>query len=230
MSDELIYLDISQTQSYDLGRVDLNHASFSSNSEIIQMVASRCFMPLTFGGGIRSIDDIRFRIRSGSDKITLNSAVIDNPGLITQCAHEFGSQCCVVSIDAKRLERGYVCYKGGRIPTNHSPVELVKIAENAGAGEVIINSIDKDGSGQGFDLELINLICDAVKMPVIALGGAGNWSHFEEVLTQTKASAVAAANIFHYSENSVYTAQKHLYERGLNVRKPLPLSVENKNL
>ena len=193
-SDELIYLDISPSLKYDLGRDDLNHPTFESISDIIAMVASRCFMPLTFGGGIRNIEDIRFRIASGSDKISLNTAAIENPALISQCAKEFGSQCCVVSIDAKKLPDGsYVAYKGGKVPTSILVADLAKQAMDCGAGEILINSVERDGSGLGFDIELISLVCDAVRLPVIALGGAGEWQHFEEVFTRTKASAVAAA-------------------------------------
>ncbi|MFZ6011471.1 MAG: imidazole glycerol phosphate synthase subunit HisF [Bacteroidota bacterium] len=229
-SDELIYLDISSEPQYDLNRDDLNHPGFKTIVDIIELISQKCFMPLTFGGGIRTLDDIRVRIKLGADKITLNSAIFETPELVSEGAREFGAQCIVASIDVKREESGYVVYKGGRTPANVHPVELARRVQDLGAGEILLNAMDRDGAGAGFDLELINEVCHAVTIPVIAIGGAGSWSDFEEVLTQTKASAVAAANIFHHSENSVYHAKQHLYEKGYNVRKPMNLSVERKNL
>lgn len=228
-SDELIYLDISPVPVYDLRRDDLNYPKFNSIIEIIELVGSKCFMPLTFGGGIRSIKDINQRLKAGADKVTLNTKAIEQPKFITECAKEFGSQCIVISIDAKRTENGWKVYKGGKIPTELFPLSWAKTVQEQGAGEILINSIDRDGSGLGYDLELINEVSNAVSIPVIALGGVGNWEHLEEGL-QTKVSAVALANVLHYSENSVYNAKKNLYDKGYNVRKPLPLCDLSKNL
>lgn len=228
-SDELIYLDISPSPVYDLKRDDLNYPKFDSILEIIQLVASKCFMPLTFGGGIRTLDDIYRRLKAGADKVTLNTKAIDHPEFIGDCAREFGSQCIVISIDTRRDGEKWVVYKGGRTPTDMLPAVWARKAEEQGAGEILLNSIDRDGTGTGYDVELINEVSDAVSIPVIVLGGVGNWQHFEDGL-KTKASAVAAANIFHYSENSIYEAKKYLYERGYNVRKPLPLSHSSSNL
>lgn len=222
-SDELIYLDISNTPVYDLKRDDLNFPKFKSILDIIRLVASKCFMPLTFGGGIRTLDDIYHRLKSGADKVTLNTKAVDRPEFIEECSKEFGSQCIVVSIDARRLRDKWIVYKGGRAPTDLLPDKWAKIAEEQGAGEVLLNSIDRDGSGMGYDVELIHAVSSSVSIPVIALGGVGNWQHFEEGL-KTAASAVAAANIFHYTENSIYNAKKYLYDRGNNVRRPPPLS------
>lgn len=228
-SDELIYLDISPSPVYDLKRDDLNYPKFDSIMEIIRLVASKCFMPLTFGGGIRTLDDIYRRLKAGADKVTLNTKAIEQPEFIGECAREFGSQCIVISIDAKRTDTGWAVYKGGRSQTELSPSSWAKIAEQEGAGEILLNSIDRDGAGSGYDLQLINDVSNAVLIPVIVLGGVGSWQHFEEGLN-TKASAVAAANIFHYSENSIYNAKKYLFDRSYNVRKPLPLSNVQNNL
>lgn len=230
-SDELIYLDISSSSTYDLNRDDLNHPAFSSIIDIIKLVSKRCQMPLTFGGGIRTIEDVNFRLKNGADKITLNSIAIDNIDMITKIANMFGSQCIVVSIDVKKNEKDMpIVYKRGKEATNFKPVEFAKMVENAGAGEILLNSVDLDGSGNGFDLELINEVAQNIKIPLIALGGAGNWGHFYEVLSKTKASAVAAANIFQHSENSMYSCKSYLYTQGLPVRKPFELSYINKNL
>ena len=188
----------------------------------------KCSVPLTFGGGVRTVEDVRQRLRLGADKITLNTMAIDQPDLIDQVAGAFGSQCVVVSMDVKlNAEGGYEVFKCGRKPTGHAPEDFAHMVEQRGAGEILVNSVDRDGSGQGFDLELIQRVCSAVRIPVIALGGAGEWSHFEGVLTQTGASAVAAANIFQHSENSVHQCKDHLYRAGFSVRKPPLLSSES---
>jgi cyclase len=230
-SDELIYLDISPNNSYDLNRDDLNHPEFSSIKDIIQLVSKKCQMPLTFGGGIRNIEDVYIRLKNGADKITLNTMAIENTSLITEIAKTFGSQCVVVSIDVKKNEKNIpFVYKRGKEATNLNPIEFAKIVENAGAGEILLNSVDLDGTGKGFDLELINEVANNINIPVIAIGGAGNWEHFYDVLTKTNASAVAAANIFQHSENSVYCCQNYLFNKNLLVRKPLKLSIINNNL
>lgn len=228
-SDELVYLDISPSPVYDLKRDDLNYPKFDSILEIIRLVASKCFMPLTFGGGIRTLDDIYQRLKAGADKVTLNTIAIDRPEFIGECAREFGSQCIVISIDARRSEKQWVVYRGGRTPADMLPQAWAKKAEEQGAGEILLNSIDRDGAGTGYDMALIQEVSQSVSIPVIALGGVGTWQHLEEGIKST-ASAVAAANIFHYSENSIYNAKRYLYDRGNNVRRPLPLSDTQKNL
>jgi cyclase len=230
-SDELIYIDISHESSYDLKRDDLNHPKFASIIDIIGLISKKCVMPLTFGGGIRTIEDVKLRIKLGADKITINTAAIENPQLITEIAQSFGSQCVVVSIDVKRSEDGSLfVYKRGKEVTSLNPVVFAKQVENLGAGEILLNSVDRDGMGGGFDIELIREVSEAVKIPVIALGGAGKWEDFAEVLNKTKASAVAAANIFHHSENSMYNVKSYLFERNFPVRKPIELSSFNMNL
>lgn len=230
-SDELIYLDISKESRYDLKRDDLNHPKFDSLSEIIKLVSKKCMMPLTFGGGIRTLQHVEERIKNGADKIAINTMAVENARFITETAKIFGSQCIVVSIDVKKEEDGtYWVYKSGKEPRIMDPALFARITEEAGAGEILLNSIDRDGTGRGFDLTLISKVCDAVKIPVIALGGAGTWEHFEEVLSKTAASAVAAANIFQHSENSVFNCRSYLYSKGFNVRKPSDLSLVSKNL
>ncbi|WPU65836.1 imidazole glycerol phosphate synthase subunit HisF [Peredibacter starrii] len=229
--DELIYLDISPGGSYSFGREDLNYPELSGISDVIELVSKSCLMPLTFGGGIRNIEDIRFRLSLGVDKITLNTAAVENPSLISEASKLFGSQCVVVSVDAKKNTDGRYCIlKGGKELQDKCPVKWAQEVEALGAGEILLNSVDRDGTASGFDLELIEQVASNVKIPVIAIGGAGEWSHFEEVLLQTKASAVAAANIFQHSENSVYNLKKYLFDKGFNVRKPLKLSHLSSNL
>ncbi|MFQ5805852.1 MAG: imidazole glycerol phosphate synthase subunit HisF [Phycisphaerae bacterium] len=226
-SDELIYLDITQDAAYDLGRDDLKHPNRHDILEIVSDVARRCFMPLTFGGRIQSLADGAARLQRGADKIAINTRAVEEPKFITECAQAFGSQCVVVSIDVRASGAGRweACTSGGRIPTGLDAVEWARAAEQRGAGEILLNSIDRDGSGRGYDLALVCAVVEAVSIPVIALGGVGDWSHFADVIRRTNVSAVAAANIFHYSEQSVYKAKKYLFDRGFNVRQPELLAV-----
>lgn len=230
-SDEVIYLDISPDSAYDLNRDDLNHPSFSSIEEIIKLVSKKCQMPLSFGGGIKNMSAVDLRIKNGADKITINSLALENPDFITEVSTKFGSQCVVISIDVNKEENGeYFVYKRGKEKTSWKPDAFAQLCESKGAGEILLNAIHRDGTKLGFDIELINLVCSAVKIPVIAMGGAGTWEHFEEVLIKTSAAAVAAANIFQHTENSVYHCKKFLHEKGLAVRKPCELSELNNNL
>lgn len=221
-ADELIYLDISREASYDLGRDDLNTANRGSILEILADVARQCFMPLTFGGLIRTLDDVYARVRAGADKVAINTQALARPAFIDECARHFGSQCVVVSIDALRHDDGRleVFTEGGRTATGRTAADWAAEAEARGAGEILINSIDRDGTGQGYDIALIQSVVQAVSIPVIACGGVGEWAHLAQGITEGGASAVAAANIFHYSENSVYKAKQYLHQAGLNVREP----------
>jgi imidazole glycerol-phosphate synthase subunit HisF len=187
-------------------------------------------MPLTFGGRIRTTEDIRARLQAGADKVTLNTIALEDISFIEKSAKQFGSQCIVISVDAKRHGNTWKVYKGGIEETALQPMEWAKSVENAGAGEILLNSIDMDGSGKGYDIELLMEISENVRLPVIALGGVGKWEHFAEALMRSKISAVAAANIFHYSENSVFEAKKYLFQAGFNVRKPSALSKVSRNL
>jgi cyclase len=225
-SDELIYLDISSDDSHDMRRDDLGHPNRHSIFEIIEDVSKVAFMPITVGGRIRTMSDIEKRLACGADKVAINTIAIENPSFIENAAKEFGSQCIVISIDVKYQDGNpIVVGKRGKLPTAYSPEEWVKIVEHLGAGEILLNSIDRDGMKTGYDLELLNRVTAATKVPVIACGGVGQWSHFADALEQTKVDAVAAANIFHYSDQSVILAKKYLSERGLNVRRPDLLEV-----
>lgn len=220
-SDELIYLDISRDSKYDLGRDDLKMDNPDSPLAILAAVSKCSFMPLSIGGGIRTLAQVAARLRAGADKVTLNTAALANPAFIGACAKEFGSQCIIVSIDAKRDEKGiWKVHKGGHEPVDLDALTWCSRAEDMGAGELLINSIDRDGTGAGYDIPLIQAVVATVSIPVIALGGVGRWEHFVEGLAAGGASAVAAANIFNYSENSVYNAKRHLFDAGLNVREP----------
>lgn len=221
-ADEVIYLDISREPVYDLRREDLNYRNHRAFREILEEVAGKCFMPLTVGGGIRSLEDIGERIAAGADKVSVNSAAFRDPAFIEKAAKEFGSQCIVVSIDAKAGDGGRmeVHIDGGRTPTGRTAAEWAREAGEAGAGEILLNSIDRDGTGQGYDLELIRSVKEAVRIPVIALGGAGEWSHFREGALAAGADALAAANIFQYTENSVHVAKTFLHRSGVDVRPP----------
>lgn len=221
-SDELIYLDISKESSYDLKRNDTNFSNFSRIQDIISEISKQAFMPLTFGGGIRNVSQIFDILNRGADKICINTAAFHQNGLIEDAVKEFGSQCIVVSIDCKLNQQGgyEVFTHGGKVATGISPEEWGHIAEDKGCGEIFLNSIDRDGTGLGYDTELIKKVCQRVSTPVIACGGVGTWDDFENGI-HAGASAVSAANIFHYSENSVYHAKLHLYEKKLNFRKPV---------
>lgn len=220
-SDELIYLDISNNNTHDLRRDDLNHPNRGSIIEIIRDVSKVAFMPITVGGGIRTLLDIEKRLSSGADKVAVNTIALDDPHFVEGAAKEFGSQCIVVSIDVKEKDGTQIVVgRGGQQPTSHVPEEWAKTVELMGAGEILLNSIDRDGMRTGYDIQLLNRVCNSVKIPVIASGGVGEWAHFAEALEFTRVDAVAAANIFHYSDQSTFLAKKYLSERGLNVRKP----------
>ncbi|MCU9948571.1 imidazole glycerol phosphate synthase subunit HisF [Pseudomonas sp. PDM13] len=225
-ADELIYLDISRDDHYDMGRDDLGSGNLRDIDAIVAEVARASFMPITLGGRIRSLDDIARRLATGADKVTLNTAALDNPGLIEAASREYGSQCIVVSVDVAREEGGYrVFAEGGKRPTERFVADWASELQARGAGEVMINSIERDGARQGYDLQLLDIVCRQVSIPVIALGGVGEWEHLAQALEQTGVDAVAAANVFHYTDQSVYLARQYLFDRGLNVRSPQLLSL-----
>ena len=221
-SDELIYLDITgDGEKYDTRRDDQGYENRSTFLDIIKDVSKVTFMPITVGGKIRCLKDIEKRLSLGADKISINTMAIIDHDFIYQASREFGSQCIVVSIDAKIVNNEHKVFSnGGKNLTDFSPKELSKIAENSGAGEILINSIDQDGMGNGYDINLINQVTDNVSIPVIACGGVGDWEDFADGLEKTSADAVAAANIFHYRDQSVFLAKKFLYDFKFNVRKP----------
>ena len=225
-SDELIYLDITDDDSYDMRREDLGAPNRRSFLEIIEDVAKVTFMPITVGGKIRTLSDVRDRLNLGADKISINTIAFDDPEFIGQAASQFGSQCIVVSIDYKKLDGvNRVMVQGGKRDTGFGPVEWARVVEARGAGEILLNSIDRDGMKTGYDLETITAVSAAVKIPVIAMGGVGNWDHFAAALKQTAVDAVAAANIFQHIDQSVYYAKQHLFEAQCNVRAPTIISL-----
>lgn len=209
-ADEVVFLDI--TASAD---------SRSTQLEWVRQVASKVFIPFTVGGGIRTVDDFKMLLREGADKISVNSAAIMNPTLISQAADKFGSQCVVVAIDAKRREdgSGWNIYKnGGRIDMGIDAVEWAIQAEKLGAGEILLTSMDGDGTKNGYDLDLTGQIARAVNIPVIASGGAGTMEHFYEALTKGGAEAALAASLFHYKELEIKQVKEYLHNKGVSVR------------
>lgn len=217
--DELIYIDISQEQVYDLRRDDLRIDSRDDILDIITSISKVCFMPLAFGGNIRTIEDIRERIQRGADKITINSEAIEDPSFIEKASAIFGSQCIVVSIDYKYIDGKPKVFKGGHIFTELDPAEWAEEVEARGAGEIFLNSIDRDGSAKGYDVPVIQAVDKAVKIPVIACGGAGDFYDFVELARETDVSAIAAGNLFHFTELSYPRAKKMLVKHGINARR-----------
>ncbi len=220
-SDELIYLDISREQAYDRKRSDLNSFNRHSIEEILKDVSKNTFMPITVGGKIKNISDIENRLLWGADKVSINTKGVENPLLIENASKNFGSQCIVVSVDYKFIDRTPTVFiKNGSIKTNYNVYDWCKKVEDLGAGEILLNSIERDGQRTGYDINILKEISNNIQIPTIALGGVGEWSHFEIAFRNTNVDAVAAANIFHYSDQSVYNARKYLYDKKLPVRSP----------
>lgn len=208
-ADELVFLDITATYEGRKTMVD-----------VVRRVAKQVFIPLTVGGGISSIEQIRDLLHSGADKISLNSAALDHPELIEQAAKVYGAQCIVLAIDAKKMPDGsWHCFKaGGRVDTGIDAVQWAKKATALGAGEILLTSMDADGTKKGFDLELCRAIKQAVNVPVIASGGCGQVEHFAQVFEEDVADAALAASLFHYNELTVKDVKEHLKQRGVEVR------------
>ncbi len=217
--DELIYLDITRNDTYDLRRADHKIRDLDDPSAIIDAVSKTCFMPLTWGGRIRSVDDMRERFRRGADKITINTAAVRDPGLITEGARSFGSQAVVVAIDVLRQADGRteVYVDGGRASTGLDPAHWARTVEARGAGEIFLQSIDRDGTGRGYDVELISAVAEATSIPIIACGGVGSFEHYAAGI-RAGASAVAAANIWHFKEMSDRAGKQALAHAGVPVR------------
>ncbi|MFA6141670.1 MAG: imidazole glycerol phosphate synthase subunit HisF [Candidatus Omnitrophota bacterium] len=213
MADELVFLDITAS-----------HENRDTTIELVKKVADSIFLPFTVGGGIRTIDDIRNLLNAGCDKVSINTAAVKDPGFVKRASDRFGSQCIVVAIDAKcrvktRARQAWeVFINGGRTPTGLDAVKWAKKMEAFGAGEILLTSMDYDGTKEGYDIELTKRISESVSIPVIASGGAGNLEHLHDALTVGKADAVLAASIFHFREYSVREAKEYLKKRKVSVR------------
>lgn len=211
-ADELVFLDI--TASHEKRGIIL---------DTVRRTAQECFMPLTVGGGIRTIEDIRALLNAGSDKVSINSAAVQNPELVQNAAKRFGSQCITVNIDPKRVikngkEFWEVFINGGRVPTGLQAVEWAKKIERLGAGEIVLTSMDSDGTKNGYDLEITRAVADAVSIPVVASGGAGSPTHLIDAVKIGRADAVLAASIFHYGEYSIRDVKRIMADAGIPVR------------
>lgn len=207
-ADEIVFLDITAT-----------HEHRGTMLDVVARTAREVFVPLTVGGGINSIEDFKNTLRAGADKVSVNSAAVKNPQLIYDAADQFGNQCVVCAIDAKRIDGSFhVVVHGGRIDTGLDAIEWAKQAVSLGAGEILLTSMDTDGCKNGFDLELLNAVCDAVNVPVVASGGCGSLEHFSQVFEETKADAALAASLFHYRELTVGQVKEHLRQHGIPVR------------
>lgn len=209
-ADELVFLDITAS-----------HEGRDIVIEMVRRVADTVTIPFTVGGGLRTLDDLRAVLLAGADKTSINSAAVRTPELISEGAKRFGSQCIVVAIDAKREPEGWwqVYIQGGRIPTGKDAVAWAKEVEDRGAGEILLTSMDRDGTKDGYDLALTRAVAEAVTIPVIASGGAGKLEHFYEALTEGKANAALAASLFHFRELTVSQVKEYLAERGVPVRR-----------
>ena len=209
-ADELVFLDISASSDARAIKLDM-----------VRRVADKVFIPFTVGGGIRTVEDFKMILREGADKVAVNTAAIMNPDLIRAAADKFGSQCVVLAIDAKRREdgSGWNIYKnGGRVDMGMDAVEWAVKACELGAGEILLTSMDRDGTKKGYDLELTRAISERVSVPVIASGGAGTMEHFYDALTVGKADAALAASLFHYKELEIMELKRYLKEKGLSIR------------
>lgn len=210
-ADEVVFLDITASSDHRATVVDM-----------VRKVAEKVFIPFTVGGGIRTVDDFKALLREGADKISINSSAINTPSLISDAADKFGSQCVVVAIDARRREdgSGWNVYKnGGRIDTGLDAIEWAMKANALGAGEILLTSMDCDGTKTGYDIELTRMIADNVSIPVIASGGAGTKEHFYDALTEGHADAALAASLFHYKELEIMDLKNYLADRGVSVRR-----------
>ena len=209
-ADEVVFLDITATSDHRRTVVDL-----------VRRVAGRLFIPFTVGGGIRSVDDFREVLREGADKVSINSSAINDPSLISRAAGKFGSQCVVVAVDARRREDGSgwnVFKNGGRIDTGLDALEWIEKAWKLGAGEILLTSMDCDGTKAGYDIELTRAVTDMVDIPVIASGGAGTMEHFYDAIAVGGADAVLAASLFHYKEMEISSLKQYLKDRGVPIR------------
>jgi cyclase len=207
-ADELVFLDITAS-----------HEGRATMLDVVRRTAEGIYMPLTVGGGVRSLEDIRTLLRAGADKVSLNTAALERPGLVTEAARAFGSQCIVVAIDAKATNGHWEVYThGGRRPTGRDAVAWAREVEKLGAGEILLTSMDRDGTGDGYDLALTRAVSEAVSVPVIASGGVGRLEHLREGLVEGRADAALVASLFHFGQHTVPEAKRYLDEHGVPVR------------
>ena len=207
-ADELVFLDITAS-----------HEGRAIMLDVVRRTAEGIYMPLTVGGGIRSLEDVRTLLRAGADKVSLNTAALERPELVSEAARAFGSQCIVVAIDAKATDGHWEVFThGGRRPTGRDAVEWAREVEKLGAGEILLTSMDRDGTGAGYDLALTRAVAEAVSVPVIASGGVGRLEHLREGLVEGRADAALVASLFHFGQHTLPEAKRYLDERGVPVR------------
>ena len=207
-ADELVFLDITAS-----------HEGRATMLDVVRRTAEGIYMPLTVGGGIRSLEDIRTLLRAGADKVSLNTAALERPALVTEAARAFGSQCIVVAMDAKSVNRHWEVFThGGRRPAGRDAVEWAREVEKLGAGEILLTSMDRDGTGAGYDIALTRAVAEAVSVPVIASGGVGRLEHLREGLVEGRADAALVATLFHFGQHTVPEAKRYLHARGVPVR------------
>ena len=208
-ADEIIFLDI--TASYEKRGIMM---------DIVRQTAEQVFMPLTVGGGIESIEDISKILNAGADKVSINTAAVKNPSLIREASEKFGSQCIVIAVDSKKTDTGFEVFThGGRFPTGKNTIEWVKTVAALGAGEILLTSMDADGTKNGYDIEVTERVCSSINIPVIASGGAGKIEDFLEVFIKTSVDAALAASVFHYNEISIEEVKAYLSENNVNIRR-----------
>ena len=221
LADELVYIDITREGGHDLRRSDKKYVVEDDIVAILREISRRAFMPLTFGGRIREMSDIDHFVRNGADKIIVNSAAYRTPEIVTRAAEKYGSQAIMAGIDVKWNEhRHVVTIDQGRTPIDVDLADYARDLESRGAGEILLNSIDRDGTADGYDLDVIRQVAEAVSIPVIACGGVGMFGDFTAAVEQAGASAIAAGNIFHFTENAYKRAKAHLRGAGVPVRYP----------